>query len=525
MSGGGTTTNQIQNKDPWAPSVPMLNQINSSAQNLYNSGAGSQTWGGPLVAPQSQQTQMGINALTNTAQSQMGTASQPLAYGQNLIQNNGLTSGYQAPLSTYGGIASGQNGITTGAGYGAIGSGANGITTGGQYGALGQSAGNISSAAGGALAGVGNQANSMANGMGPTSSSQNLGGMASGATAGNNPYMQRMLQDNANLVGNRVASQMSGSGRLGSFGYGDAMARSITAANAPILSSAYENDQNRMLSASGQIDSSQRALDASRQGALGLAGNMYGNAGSMGLAGNAQQLSALQGQTGVQSQNIANQLSGLAGQTGVQGANIANQMQGAAGQTGILNSGQQNAAQWASMIPQLTAASYAPANAMLGAGGMQDQFNQQLLAAQQQQFQQQQQMPWTQLSKYGAAVSGLAPLTGNSGSSMGQSQTQNQTPWTQYAGLGIAGLGLLSDRNEKTDIKKLGDDPSTGLPMYAFRYKDDPKSYPKIVGPMAQDIEAAMPGSTERVGGKLYIKPEATMQLGILAMLNKKQAA
>jgi hypothetical protein len=34
-----------------------------------------------------------------------------------------------------------------------------------------------------------------------------------------------------------------------------------------------------------------------------------------------------------------------------------------------------------------------------------------------------------------------------------------------------------------------------------------------------------MPGSTERIGGKLYVKPEATIQFGILATLNKKKAA
>jgi hypothetical protein len=124
-----------------------------------------------------------------------------------------------------------------------------------------------------------------------------------------------------------------------------------------------------------------------------------------------------------------------------------------------------------------------------------------------------------------AAVSGLGGIIGRRPPRLEATQTQQQTPWTQYAGLGLAGLGMLSDRNEKTDIKKLGDDPDTGLPMYSYRYKDDPKSYPKVVGPMAQDIEEAMPGSTERLGGKLYVKPEATLQLGILAMLNKKKAA
>jgi hypothetical protein len=408
MSGGGTTQQVSQNKDPWAPSIPHLNEIMSSGQQLYEKGAGSQTWGGPLVASQAPQTTMGINSLTNAANSQMGTAGQPAAYGQNLIQNNGLTSGYQAPMATYGNVTQ--------------------------------------------------------NASQPTSSATNLAGMATGADAGKDPYMMQMLQDNANLIGNRVASQMSGAGRLGSFGYGDQMARSIMAANAPILSNAYNSDKNRQLSASGQIDQSNNAA-------------------------NAMQLGAAQGQTG------------------------------------LLNAGQQNAAQWASMMPQLQNMAYQPGQQLMGVGQYQQAYNQQNIDAQRQLFEQQQAMPWTQLARYSGAVSGLSPLMANAGSMTGTQDTQKQLGLQDYsqmlggaqgaANIGSAMLGFLSDRNEKTDIKKVGDDPRTGLPMYAYRYKDDPKTYPKIVGPMAQDVEAAMPGSTERLGGKLYIKREA---LGILGL-------
>ena len=60
----------------------------------------------------------------------------------------------------------------------------------------------------------------------------------------------------------------------------------------------------------------------------------------------------------------------------------------------------------------------------------------------------------------------------------------------------------------KTDITKLGKDPKTGLDMHAFRYKGDPKTYPKVVGPMAQDVEKQFPGSTAPMGkdGKLAIR-------------------
>jgi len=402
MSGGGQTQTKVENKDPWAPAQPYLQQIMSQGANLYNSGAGSQTWGGPLVADQSPQTQMGIKALTGTANAQAGTAGQPLAYGQGLIQNNGLTAGYDKPMGIYGNVA--------------------------------QSAGQ------------------------PTASATNLGGMASGADAGKNPYLLQMLDDNAARIGNRVNSAMSGMGRYGSYSHGDTLASSIASANNPLLSAAYESDRNRMLSASGQIDASN-----------------------------------------AQAQNT--------------------QMGAAQGLTGIQNFGQQNAAQWAGMIPQLQQAAYAPGQQLMQIGDYQNQYAQRGIDAQRQLFEQQQAMPWTQLNRFGGSVSGLGGLIGNAGTTTGTVDQQQQTPWTQYAGLGLAAAGMMSDRNEKTDIKKLGDDPRTGLPMYSYRYKDDVAEHgrgiPKVVGPMAQDIEKLMPGSTERIGGKLIVKKAA---LGILGL-------
>ena len=105
MSGGGQTQTKTENKDPWAPAQPYLTDIMARGSSLYNSGAGSQMYGGPLQAPQSAQTQMGINALTGTANALQGNAGQPLAYGQNLIQNNGLTSGYNEPQGIYSNVA------------------------------------------------------------------------------------------------------------------------------------------------------------------------------------------------------------------------------------------------------------------------------------------------------------------------------------------------------------------------------------------------------------------------------------
>ena len=53
--------------------------------------------------------------------------------------------------------------------------------------------------------------------------------------------------------------------------------------------------------------------------------------------------------------------------------------------------------------------------------------------------------------------------------------------------------------------------------MHAFRYKGDPKSYPKVVGPMAQEVEKKFPGMVKRQGGKLTVSPAIMPIPGALA--------
>jgi hypothetical protein len=61
---------------------------------------------------------------------------------------------------------------------------------------------------------------------------------------------------------------------------------------------------------------------------------------------------------------------------------------------------------------------------------------------------------------------------------------------------------FLSDKSEKTDIKKIGKDEDTGLNLYSYRYKGDPKTYPKTVGPMAQEVEKKFPEMVKEVAGR-----------------------
>jgi len=111
------------------------------------------------------------------------------------------------------------------------------------------------------------------------------------------------------------------------------------------------------------------------------------------------------------------------------------------------------------------------------------------------------------LSSLGMSPYGRTETTKTSASGGG-------TDWASAAlgGMKLLG-GLFSDRRHKKDIEKLGKDPASGLDIYAYRYKKD-KGGPKVVGPMAQDVEKMYPGSTTEIDGKMVILP------GVLGVLS-----
>jgi len=98
---------------------------------------------------------------------------------------------------------------------------------------------------------------------------------------------------------------------------------------------------------------------------------------------------------------------------------------------------------------------------------------------------------------------------------MQKTSTSEQPPfdWATF-GLGalktIPSFFAMSDRNMKTDIEKLTGGP---IPLYAYRYKGDPKSYPKVVGPMAQDVEKVVPSAVKKVGGKRVVNLSNLMEV------------
>lgn len=140
------------------------------------------------------------------------------------------------------------------------------------------------------------------------------------------------------------------------------------------------------------------------------------------------------------------------------------------------------------------------ANAVAGAGALQQQYGPNSQAALNALYQQnlgQFQLPFQESQLLTQAAAGLGPLYG------GTSTTQAPPPniWSQLGGigLGVAGLGLaFSDKRLKTNIHKVGE-TNDGVPIYRYQFKGSPEWH---VGLIAQDVEKKHPDAVhEGIGG------------------------
>ena len=226
--------------------------------------------------------------------------------------------------------------------------------------------------------------------------------------------------------------------------------------------------------------------------------------GAQGMAQMAAQLNQAnfgQAQTAAQ-QDIATNLQGQLANQSAQQNQAGLNLQAAGGLAGLGNAAQAN--QIKNFGEQVTA------------GSLQQQQAQNQINAQMQKFQQAWAYPGQQLGVLQSAL-GMTPY-GQSQTGTGQTQTQTSPDYAMAAlgGLQTLGslfsapaggasaasgiMGIFSDRSMKTDIKKVGAHPA-GMPLYAYRYKGDPKSYPKTVGPMAEDVAKIAPHAVSVIPG------------------------
>ncbi len=180
-------------------------------------------------------------------------------------------------------------------------------------------------------------------------------------------------------------------------------------------------------------------------------------------------------------------------------ASMANQS------AGLQNAGRQlqSAQTMSGIADQGNAAMSNDVQRMMTLGQMQQQMEQKYLDDAYSRFTEARDYPKEQLNVLLSAL-GMSPY--------GKTQTTEQSNPTNWGGVAsglgsaVLGLAMMSDEDMKTDVQKVGKDKQTGMDVYSYRYKGDPKTYPKVVGLMADDIEDKMPGATQEVAGKKAVK-------------------
>jgi hypothetical protein len=275
------------------------------------------------------------------------------------------------------------------------------------------------------------------------------------------------------------------------------------------------------------------ALSQNQQGNQANAANAFGGSrmgvqagvtqaqGAQNMAQMAEQLNAAnfgQAQSAAQ-QDIAGRLTASQANQGAQqlnlNRNLTAQQSNQAAQQAKINSDIAAAGGLSGVGGQLNAANQANFGMQNMAGAEQTSQAQNQINAQMAKFQQAWQYPQVQLGLLQSAL-GQTPYP-TAQTSQGTQQQTTPTDWASLilngaqAGANIGKMfGLGSDVKIKKNIASMGSDPATGVPIKSFRFKGESPSAPKTVGPLAQDIEKAAPGSTVKVGGIMTV-PRPTL--------------
>ena len=309
---------------------------------------------------------------------------------------------------------------------------------------------------------------------------------------------QAALLSGANYTPQNVTSQQLSSTNLDP--YLNPYTQDVINKTLPIMQQGLALQQNQQQNQANAAN----AFGGSRMGVQQGVTQAQGALNEGQMAAQLNQANYAQAQQGALA-DIANQLKAAQGN---QAAGLtANQQQIAAGMgLGTLGSQQM----------QNNIANY---GMLTSAGGLEEQQQQNQINSQIAKFQQAWTYPQQQLGIMESSL-GMVPYnTGTSGSSASTTeQTQSNPMQAAMGGMGLLGsifsapvtgggsigagmLGIGSDRRLKTDIKRV-DTHATGLPIYAYRYKGDPKHYPKVVGPMAEDVAKIAPHAVRSMGVK-----------------------
>ncbi|MBY3073397.1 hypothetical protein HFO71_24080 [Rhizobium laguerreae] len=116
MNGGGSKTTTQSNSEPWKAAQPALKQGIGAAQNLYNKGVGAQVYGDSTVVPWDAKTIQGQNAITNSANANIGGKGLS-GQLQGVINNGGYNAGQLEALNNTRSVANGSFNINEDPGF------------------------------------------------------------------------------------------------------------------------------------------------------------------------------------------------------------------------------------------------------------------------------------------------------------------------------------------------------------------------------------------------------------------------
>lgn len=242
----------------------------------------------------------------------------------------------------------------------------------------------------------------------PGAAQQYLSGTAGGEFLNGSPYLNDIITQTNQKVGDSANALFAGSGRYGSGAHQGVLSDSIASNTSNLLNQNYQQERDRQLQAAG-------AISGEQQGRLG------------------QQLGAASGLT-----------------------------QSQLGAAGLENQGFQNMLGMISQLPTIQGNKTYDANQQMQVGGQIDQAAQNQLNDLISQWQKGDQEDWSRL---GGLISGGIGSAGNYGTQSGTSTSTSQTNPLQIAGL--LGSLFFSDRRLKSDIVRVGE-TTKGFPVYEY---------------------------------------------------------
>lgn len=516
---GGSKKTEIQTtsgkQDPWAPAVPALGNIVAGSTAAYNSGVGSQVYGGQRYAGLGDTSQAALDTMAANANAGQGAAQAGNNFLTGLLGSGGSTSGIQTALASLDSIGkvdtsrvsslADQMADPNNLAY----STARALTR-GDY--------NLST----------DGYNKLLTSLdGQTQSERSLQAAADGQYLGGaNPYMDAVIGRSQGEAASKIAQQMGAAGRSGSGRYAATIADSLGAIGTQARYTDYDNERNRQVQAAGQIDQYRNARTGLQQGLYGSINNAEQANAGLALSG-----------AGLYNNTNTTALGGATALAGLDNQNIQNALQTSGMKLSAAQADRAAAMQGLGMVGQNIQNLQAPGQTLAQVGAAQDADRQAQLDAAQQMFSEQQAAPWKQLGLYSQLVDPIAGLGQTTSGTSNKTANENPGVLNSIVG-GVAGLTGsaanlgkaapflsmlgLSDERAKEEMREVGQ-THDGQPIFSFRYKGDPETR---LGFSAQEVAQRDPGSVAmRPDGLLAVDYDrATAPSALMAQVLRPQA-